>query len=268
MSTATRTERAAARRDAADWFHAPDRAATYDAFQAAYLARPRTLFLEIALHQVQGPVRRVLDVGCGPGDALSYLADRLPDATIVGIDPEAEMLSRAAERTGARCTLHRTTLNDLDAEPGSFDLILSYSNFRFWDEPAAALRKLSRLLRPGGLGYVQDLHRDLDDDLRAELVAQMEGAELQAFMASQLDSGYGIADVRRILDEAAVPGATLGIGGFAGMPVRSREAFAIIQRNDRIAHVLFQVASGGFRNPRGTESVFHLFIRGRGQGEP
>jgi len=140
----TSATRSAALAEARSWFSAPDRAPIYDAFQAVYLAPLRALFLEIALHQLGRDPRRVLDVGCGTGEALVHLMDRLPGAEIVGLDPEREMRLRAAERTGGRCRIEAATLDDLGAGEGTFDLLLSYSTFRFWDEPAAALRKVSR----------------------------------------------------------------------------------------------------------------------------
>ncbi|WP_026549546.1 trans-aconitate 2-methyltransferase [Arthrobacter sp. Br18] len=45
--------------------------------------------------------RRVVDLGCGPGELTAALAARWPDAEVVGIDSSAEMIEAAGATTGA-----------------------------------------------------------------------------------------------------------------------------------------------------------------------
>src|SRR5262245_61100526 len=56
------------------------------------------------------PGGRVLDVGCGNGDDLLQLAERIgPDGTAVGVDPSSAVLERARTRSarfGSRVQLH------------------------------------------------------------------------------------------------------------------------------------------------------------------
>ncbi len=51
----------------------------------------RTLFAEV-MAAVQGEV--ILDVGCGTGMSTSILAQRFPQATVIGIDPSIARLNR------------------------------------------------------------------------------------------------------------------------------------------------------------------------------
>lgn len=261
QDTPPRRTRHEALASAKRWFSEPTHAVLYDSFQARYLDMVRTLFLEVALHELGHPPRRVLDIGCGPGDALNHLAQRLPEAELVGVDPEAEMVQRARERVGGRARVVQTTLEDF-ADEGRFDLILSYSNFRFWDAPAVALAKIAARLDPRGLAYIQDLHGDVDAALRAELLHTMDSPSLEEFMAAQLDSAHPLAEVRQFIEAARLSRWTLKVGGLAGHPQWSREAFSLIQYNDRISQLIFQLPTSALRSPRGSESVFHLFIRG------
>ena len=41
--------------------------------------------------------RRVVDLGCGPGHLTAALADRWPDAEVVGVDSSPEMIEAAQE---------------------------------------------------------------------------------------------------------------------------------------------------------------------------
>ena len=54
----------------------------------------------------------VVDLGCGPGQLTASLADRWPNATIIGIDSSPEMIERAAEHRSERVTF---ALEDLRA---------------------------------------------------------------------------------------------------------------------------------------------------------
>jgi trans-aconitate 2-methyltransferase len=48
------------------------------------------------LHRVDvAAPRRVVDLGCGPGNLTALLADRWPEADVVGVDSSAEMIQRA-----------------------------------------------------------------------------------------------------------------------------------------------------------------------------
>jgi SAM-dependent methyltransferase len=253
----TRTEAA---RVANSWFHTNHGSTVYDTFQAEYLATAQQVFLEVALQKLGRTPHRILDVGCGGGNGLAYLAERLPDAELHGIDPEAAMLERAQTHIGERCYLQQANLLNYNAEGCTFDLIVSHSTFRFWAEPAASLSRMRTLLAPKSLGYLLDLHRDIDEAVRSELISRMQSDDLRMFLTSQLDSSYQIDEVRAILEEAGLSPYALQVGGFAGYEPRSREAFEMLQQNERLAEIIFSLHQSGFQSDRGHESVFYLTI--------
>jgi SAM-dependent methyltransferase len=112
----------------------------------------------------------VLDLGCGPGSLAVRLLDRLPDATVIGIDadPVSLALGRAAYsgRSGLR-------LLDLDLRvPGwsarlgldrPADAAVSTTALHWLREPElrAMYAELATVLRPGGLLLNGD-HFNLD----------------------------------------------------------------------------------------------------------
>jgi SAM-dependent methyltransferase len=111
--------------------------------------------------EAYGPeqVRRVLDLGTGPGLLLPVLAERFPEAYVVGVDGQPEMLKRAKQREGARVQvfphdLAHPPIDELD--DGSCDVIIASMLVHELTVPTALLEECARLLAPGGLLAIYD----------------------------------------------------------------------------------------------------------------
>jgi SAM-dependent methyltransferase len=90
---------------------------------------------------------RVLDAGCGTGEALGWLGEA------VGVNGLAVGCDLATAHTSA--AQHRGLVLQADLlrpplRPGSFDLIWAVNTVNHLREPAAALAQWAALLRPGG----------------------------------------------------------------------------------------------------------------------
>jgi len=95
---------------------------------------------------------RVLDLGCGTGNAALLAARRGADVT--GVDPAARLLEVARERVAAE-GLHARFVGasaaSLPFEPSSFDVALSVFAVIFAPDAEAAVAELARVVRrPGG----------------------------------------------------------------------------------------------------------------------
>ncbi len=99
------------------------------------------------------PNARVLDVGCGPGALVRRLA-RVA-VHVEGCDAHPGMIERAEEiarREGLANTTYRAAeLPGLPYAAGSFDVVTATNVVFLQREPAAALREMARVARPGGL---------------------------------------------------------------------------------------------------------------------
>lgn len=107
------------------------------------------------------PYERVLDAGCGTGDAIRLLAEA--GAIVTGVDRSIAMLDQAARRNRSavargQVSLHRADFAELPFDDASFDGVLAANVAYFWAEAHAIVAELRRVLRPGGrlVIYVTD----------------------------------------------------------------------------------------------------------------
>ncbi len=94
---------------------------------------------------------RMLDVGCGTGFVISLAADVFEE--IHGVDPTPAMLARVETGAG-NITLHQGVAEQLPFEDASFDLVTAYSVLHHLADHRPALAEAARVLRPGGMLYV------------------------------------------------------------------------------------------------------------------
>lgn len=97
-----------------------------------------------------GP-RRVVDLGCGAGNALELLAARFPDAAVTGVDGSAAMLAKAAATGFA--TQQANIAAWAPAAP--VDVLFSNAALQWLDGHAALFPRLLSHLAPGGVLAVQ-----------------------------------------------------------------------------------------------------------------
>ncbi|MFD8882805.1 class I SAM-dependent methyltransferase [Streptomyces erythrochromogenes] len=98
------------------------------------------------------PGDRVLDAGCGTGRALGALRAAVgPEGTVLGVDLTPQMLA-AARRAGraAEGALLLADVARLPLRDEALDAVFASGLVAHLPDPAANLRELSRVVRPGG----------------------------------------------------------------------------------------------------------------------
>ncbi|MGD1254799.1 class I SAM-dependent methyltransferase [Mycobacterium seoulense] len=101
------------------------------------------------------PGMRVLDIGCGPGD-VSFIAARLvgPAGSVLGVDAAPKMIelarARAAEQGLSTVHFIQSAIDAIEVhEP--VDAVVGRLILMHLPDPATTLRRLSSLVRPGGV---------------------------------------------------------------------------------------------------------------------
>jgi SAM-dependent methyltransferase len=96
------------------------------------------------------PGMRVLDAGCGAGDALRWLLDEVgPDGIAVGFDlATAHVASASSEAPGA--FVLQADLQHPPFRARTFDFVWCVNTLNHLRDPVKGLESLAALLRPGG----------------------------------------------------------------------------------------------------------------------
>ena len=133
------------------------------------------------------PNDRVLEIGFGPGYAVREASKLLPEGFIAGVDHSEVMVHQAKKRNAVamqngKVDLRLGSVSNLPAYGEPFDKIFSINSIHFWTDPAARLKELQGLLRPGGLIAITLQPRsrgstsDTTDTIGKELVTYLEHA--------------------------------------------------------------------------------------------
>lgn len=101
--------------------------------------------------------RRILDMACGTGIVTAGLAERYPDAEVVGLDVSPEMLAVARERIDAGNVrfVERPAAEVTELGTDAFDLVTASYLPKYVDRRRLA-RDLRRVVRDGGAVVAHD----------------------------------------------------------------------------------------------------------------
>lgn len=152
----------------------------------------------------------VLDIGCGVGQTVLQLMDRVgPTGRVIGVDLAPRVLAVARARTGRlpQVTLLKEDAASLTLPDESVDGIFSRFGTMFFADPVAAFTNMRRMLRQGGrIGFV--CWRSLDQNeldffplAAAGLTAAIDARPFSFENAETVDrilrsAGFGAIEIR------------------------------------------------------------------------
>lgn len=101
------------------------------------------------------PADRILEIGCGTGAAAALVCEQIDSGCLVAIDQSATAIRRAEQRN--RHSVHTgkvqfltTALSNAQLVDNCFDKVFAVNVNVFWQQPAAELLVVRRVLAAGG----------------------------------------------------------------------------------------------------------------------
>ena len=175
------------------------------------------------------PGQRCLDAGCGPGETMRLMAQRVgPSGSVTGIDADASLGETAIEMLCAQghhqCRFAHADLTADRALAGErFDLVYARLLLYHLPERVTVLRRLWDAVAPGGHLVIQDYDvRSVDVEPALPTVQEFKRVVIAAFTAAGCDVHVG-ARLPELFVEA-------GIGTPDGTDVAGRlQPFAAAQ---------------------------------------
>jgi SAM-dependent methyltransferase len=202
--------------DEADWSASADRTELEGEVLLAFVTDAATEVRALRGHDA-GPVRRILDIGSGPGVGTCEFARIFPEAEVIAVDSSPAMLERVTRRAsrldlGDRVRTHLAELPDRLADLGPADVIWASMALHHVGDEVAALRALGAVLAPDGLLAIAELGdpmRVLPDNLdvgRPGLADRLDraGATWFAALRDGLPSAVPSADLPSMVNQAGL----------------------------------------------------------------
>ncbi|MBJ7455895.1 MAG: class I SAM-dependent methyltransferase [Thermoleophilia bacterium] len=232
-----------------------------------------------ALRGGRDDVRRVADLGCGPGVEACALATAFPAALIVALDGSPAMRAAAQRRVGEAGLSARVEVGAIDLDGdlsslGAFDLVWTAQALHHLRDEAATLARVAALLRPGGvlcvLERLDPAELVASDDLgRPGLWERVAGAQaawhadrsasapatgLEGYAALVGEAGFGVVDsgpLRSVATLEGSPGAAPLVARYVQGALRN-----LTDRLDPADIEALRALDGG-----GSARVSHLEVR-------
>jgi SAM-dependent methyltransferase len=195
------------------------------AYAQADFSEPNQRFVESFVAGFPGLDRgAVLDLGCGPGDIVLRLAQRLPGLVVHGLDGSAEMLAHGQARLAGMPALQGRVQFIAGVLPGAqlplarYDAVISNSLLHHLHDPQGLWHSVLAAGAPGAAVLVMDLFRPGSQADAWRIVEQYSGNEpdvLQRDFFNSLCAAFTPDEVRAQL-------AARGLGALRVQTVSDR----------------------------------------------
>lgn len=111
---------------------------------------------------------KVLDIGCGGGDALKKMSAKIKSGHLVGADysevsVELSKKNNIGDVESGKMEIIQANVENLPFDDNLFDIIYTIESFYFWKNSVECLKEVRRVLAPNGIFMIiADIHGDAE----------------------------------------------------------------------------------------------------------
>jgi demethylmenaquinone methyltransferase/2-methoxy-6-polyprenyl-1,4-benzoquinol methylase len=183
----------------------------------------------VAALELAGERPRILDVATGTGDVAIAIGRRHLAASVVGLDPSAEMLALARDKIAGHGLDARVSLLEGDAQAlpfasHAFDATCVAFGIRNLPDRRAGLEEMARVTRPGGRVVVLELGTPREGWLSS--LARLHVRHLVPRLGAWLSGSAEYAYLERSIAAFPDPEAFAALMREAGLEILATRPFA------------------------------------------
>ena len=151
----------------------------------------------------------VADIGSGPGLLVSEMAKRSRNFRVVGIDrsPYSIELGRKNCKSLHNVTFIRGRAEKLPLKTNTVDIVLSKDSLHELGNPRRVIREMLRIVKPGGIVYIQDLRRDIPFKILSQAIPPKTTIQKLQFYSTR--AAYTKPEIRSLMKKLSVRSYTL-----------------------------------------------------------
>ncbi len=150
---------------------------------------------------------KVLEIGPGPGWGGIWLLCERTDLRLDGLEASVDMIRAAtknAETEGVseRIRYLRGIVEQMtEISDNSYDLVISRDSLHHWEEPQQGFREISRVVKPEGRVYIQDMRRDLGFFAKClvNILGPLFAGRMLKYWKTSIAASYTPEELRKML---------------------------------------------------------------------
>ena len=149
----------------------------------------------------------IIDLGVGPGLLSQELHTQIPNAIIIGVDPNKKMLTLAQQNACFDTFEARLgSSENIPVEDGSADIVVSRFSLTYWKDPKKSFSEMFRVLKKDGCVILEVINKDFPIWrlflIKVHMLFNKAGADVTKYHVDVYKDAYTINQVEQFFSDA------------------------------------------------------------------